>query len=88
MPGLCPFKDIFGKPKTGLHSIRVFDVAVVDVVLTVVAGVLIATYFKWNVYVVVIALFLLGILMHRLFCVNTTLNVALGLGIPHTSELR
>lgn len=72
---LCQFKDIFGRPGQGVHSYRLFGVAVVDVVLTLMAAFLI----KWikpqyNLAVVTVALFLLGIFMHWLFCVDTAFN--------------
>lgn len=71
---LCPYKHIFGKEKEGVHSLRLFDIAVVDVVLTILAAVLIARYFKLNLVFTLLVLFILGILLHRLFCVNTTIN--------------
>ena len=30
----CKYKDILGIPKTGLHSYRVFNIAIMDVVFT------------------------------------------------------
>jgi hypothetical protein len=36
--GFCKYADIFGKPGTGLHSFRLYDFAVVDVLLTVALG--------------------------------------------------
>ena len=32
----CKYKDVLGEPKKGLHSYRVFDIAVMDVLLTFV----------------------------------------------------
>ena len=32
----CKYSDIFGKSRTGIHSYRVFDIAIVDVVLTII----------------------------------------------------
>lgn len=73
----CPFKkysDIFGKPKTGFHSYRVFDVAIFDLLGTILISVLISVSFNFNFLIVLIFLLVLGILLHRLFCVNTTIN--------------
>ena len=33
----CDHSDIFGKPGEGLHAYRVFDLAIVDVLLTIFA---------------------------------------------------
>ena len=68
---------MFGKEREGVHAIRVFDVAVVDVVGTVVIGVLVSWSTGWNVWLVCAGLFALAIVVHRAFCVNTKVNVAL-----------
>lgn len=71
---LCKYKNIFGHLKKGVHSIRLFDIAVLDVLGTILIAWLIAYFFKWNVIIVLVIAFLSGIILHRLFCVNTTLN--------------
>ena len=40
----CKYKDIFGKPKTGLHSYRIFNIAVVDFLLTILLAKFIEFY--------------------------------------------
>jgi uncharacterized membrane protein YcaP (DUF421 family) len=73
----CPFKqfaDIFGKPNEGVHSYRIFNIAIVDVIATLLGALLISYLFKVNFFLVAVLLFLLGIVLHRLFCVNTTIN--------------
>ena len=74
---LCKYRDIFGKVKTNAHSYRIFNIAIVDLVLTILVGILIGYYFKINMILSCIILILLGIIMHRIFCVNTTLNMIL-----------
>ena len=71
---LCKYKDIAGKPKEGIHSYRLFDIAIVDVIGTVLIGMLINVATGWNVWLCIIAMFVLGIIAHRLFCVNTKIN--------------
>jgi hypothetical protein len=70
----CKYKDYFGAPNTGAHQYRIFDFAIVDVVFTIIAGYLIAKLFNMSIWNTIIALFLLGILMHRLYCVRTTID--------------
>lgn len=70
----CKYRHIFGKEREGPHSIRLFDVAIVDLGLTVVGGILLARFMHWNVLLTLGVLFILGIIMHRLFCVNTKIN--------------
>lgn len=77
MSPLCPFKHIFGKEGTGVHSIRLFDIAVIDVLLTVVGAVALGYYFKWNVWITIAMAFIIGIIVHRVFCVNTKINMAI-----------
>ena len=71
---LCKYKDIFGKPKEGPHSYRIFNIAIVDTLLTIIIGYLISKYFKLKLYIVLIVLFILSIIVHKIFCVKTTLS--------------
>lgn len=74
MVNLCQYKFIFGKEGAGIHSYRLFGLAIVDVVGTVIGAVLLASIFNWNYIITIVIAFLIGILFHRLFCVNTTVN--------------
>jgi len=73
----CPFKEykeIFGKENEGVHSYRLFDFAIIDVLFTIIGAFFLSYLFKINYFIILFILFILGILLHRLFCVNTTLN--------------
>lgn len=73
----CPFKnlsEIFGKPNEGVHSYRFFNLAIVDVIMTIIGAFIIAKIFRINFIITLIILFIIGIILHRLFCVNTTIN--------------
>lgn len=73
----CPFKkysDIFGKPTTGFHSFRIFDIAVNDLFGTIAIAALLSYTLKYDFLVILFILLILGIILHRLFCVNTTIN--------------
>jgi uncharacterized membrane protein YcaP (DUF421 family) len=73
----CPFKkysDIFGKPNIGFHSYRIFDIAIYDVLGTIIISGLISYWFNFNFFLILFILLLLGIILHRLFCVDTTIN--------------
>ncbi len=71
---LCKYKDIFGKVGEGAHSLRFLNIAVVDTLLTFVLAYLSNKYLKSNLLVVFIVLMILSILIHRAFCVETTLT--------------
>ncbi len=77
MSSYCPFKqfsEIFGRPNEGVHSYRFLNLAMVDVIGTIVIAIMIAKIFNLNIWLTVIIAFIIGIILHRLFCVNTTIN--------------
>jgi hypothetical protein len=71
---LCEYKDIFGSPNEGVHKYRIFNIAIVDVFLTIIISLIISNIFNLNFIITLIVLFLLGIIMHRIFCVRTTID--------------
>ena len=70
----CQYKDMFGKVDEGVHSYRVFNIAIVDVLATVVGAYIISYVTNKSFIGILIALFILGILLHHLFCVQTTVD--------------
>jgi hypothetical protein len=71
---LCKYKNIFGEPNTGAHSYRIFNLAIVDIIATIILGIIISFVFKKAFIITLVILFILGIILHKLFCVNTTIN--------------
>lgn len=71
---LCQYKNIFGVPKQGIHSIRIWDIAIVDVFSTVLGAFLISYATGVNFWLTLLTLFILGIFLHKLFCVETTIG--------------
>jgi len=71
---LCQYRDIFGKPNRGIHSFRIFDIAVVDVLATLLFIFVIAYFTKISLLYLTPAVFILGVIVHRLFCVRTTID--------------
>ncbi len=71
---LCKYKDALGKPKKGIHRYRIFNIAIADVIMTIIGAVIISYLFKFNFWTTLLILFLLGIIAHRIFCVNTTVD--------------
>ena len=71
---LCKYKNIFGIPNKGIHSYRFLGVAIVDVILTLILVILISYFFKVSFKYTFIFVFGLGIIVHRLFCVRTTID--------------
>jgi hypothetical protein len=71
---LCKYKDMVGKPGTGIHSYRLFDVAIVDVIVVILFGVFVSKIFKYDLINVLVILFISGVIAHKIFCVDTTIN--------------
>jgi hypothetical protein len=71
---LCKYKDIFGKPGEGPHQYRIFNIAIVDTLLTVLLAFAIAYFSGVTLMYAIPFTFLFGIVVHRLFCVRTTVD--------------
>jgi hypothetical protein len=42
---LCKYKNFFGKPGEGAHSYRIFNIAIVDLGLTILVAYILSFYF-------------------------------------------
>jgi len=72
---LCKYNNIFGEVGKGVHSYRIFDIAIIDVVLTIIVAYIIYTINpKYSFLTILLCLFILGIIFHRIFCVKTTID--------------
>lgn len=71
---LCKYKDMFGEPGKGFHSIRLFNIAILDLLGTVAIALLISKLFKTSFLYTLIILLIIGIISHRVFCVRTTID--------------
>jgi len=71
----CKYKNVLGKPGEGVHSYRIFNISIVDVLLTIALAFIIHFFFKkYKFRHILIFLFILGIILHHLFCVRTTVD--------------
>jgi len=70
----CTYKDALGMPKQGIHSYRFFGVAIMDVLMTIAGAWILSYVYKMSFVKTALFLFVLGILLHRLFCVRTTID--------------
>lgn len=72
---LCQYKNLFGEVGKGIHSYRICNIAIVDVLLTLLGAFIIHLFIpKYNYFLILTLLFILGIFLHRLFCVKTPLD--------------
>ena len=73
---LCKYSKIFGESNKGLHSFRIFNLAIIDIIGTCIVVLIIKLLIlpKINYFILLLIAFLLGIITHRLFCVRTTID--------------
>lgn len=77
---LGSYSEIFGKPREGTHSLRLFDVAIIDVISTIILGFFLSFFMEWNLWIVILFLFILAEILHLIFCVRTKFIEILELG--------
>ena len=71
---LCRFRDALGRPREGFHAPRLCGVALLDVLGTIFLAYILHRLSRWPWAASLLAMFALGVLCHRLFCVSTTLD--------------
>ena len=72
---LCKYRNIFGEPGKGIHSLRLCNVAVVDVLATVLIALVVHHFLSiYRFATVLVALLVVGVVAHRVFCVRTTVD--------------
>jgi hypothetical protein len=73
---LCQYKNILGVPSKGIHSYRFFNIAVADVILTFLGAYFIKLliFKQCSYWIILFLFFILGIILHKLFCVQTTID--------------
>lgn len=70
----CKYRNVFGEPGKGAHSYRILNIAIIDVIFTILLALLICWITKWSFWRTLVVTFLIGILTHRLVCVRTTVD--------------
>ncbi len=75
---LCKYSDLFGEPDTGVHQYRIFNIAIVDVIATLMVALVLYKFNpKIEYWIYLVGLFIISIILHRLFCVRTTVDILL-----------
>uniref|UniRef100_A0A6C0EEQ2 Uncharacterized protein n=1 Tax=viral metagenome TaxID=1070528 RepID=A0A6C0EEQ2_9ZZZZ len=72
----CKYKNIFGDLEKDIHAFRIYNIAIWDVLGTIIFAYLIYLYYfpNFNYIYTLLLVFLLGIFFHRIFCVRTTVD--------------
>lgn len=68
---LSKYKDIFGQAGTGIHQYKFKGTSIIDYLLTIVGAFIITYYTDIPLVLTTIGLFLIGILFHYLFGLET-----------------
>ena len=79
----CPFqqyKNIFGEPNTNIHSNRFLNTAIIDYILTIMVACITTYYTDIPLVLSTIGWFVLSIVLHMLFGVETNTVKYLKLG--------
>jgi hypothetical protein len=69
----CPYQDSLGIPGKGVHT-HLLGVAIFDVLATIVVSEAIVFFFGTDRMITFLCLFFTGIVLHRVFCVRTTID--------------
>lgn len=76
---LCKYRKYldpyFGKENEGVHTYQFLKIKYFDVLVTLIAAAIFSFLFKLPYLKTLGALFVLGFILHYLFCVKTRLNV-------------
>jgi hypothetical protein len=71
---LYKYAKIFGESNKGAHSYRFLNLAIVDVISTIILAFVIYKIFNTDFTKTVVILLISGIIAHRLFGVRTTID--------------
>ena len=74
MMDLCKYSTLFGLPGKGVHRYRIFNIAIVDVLATILLAFFIHYIFYFNFLYILLLLLLFSVVLHRMFCVRTTID--------------
>jgi len=69
---LCQYKNLSGPPGKGIHKYRIFGLAFVDTIVTIIGVVLLSYFFKLPFFITLILVFIFAEFCHYIFCVPTS----------------
>jgi len=69
--------NVIGVPNVGIHSYRIFNVAYMDVIVVLIGSILLAWLMNWSYMKTIVGMFILGIVVHRVLCVSSTVDKTL-----------
>ena len=67
-------KKIFGIVNKGIHKYKIFNIAIFDLLFTLINALIISFYIKKSFITIFILLFLISIIVHRIKGIRTTID--------------
>jgi hypothetical protein len=67
-------KKLFGIVNKGIHAYRIFNLAIIDLIFTTTSAFIISFFIKKSFITIIIILFLISIIVHRLEGIRTTID--------------
>jgi hypothetical protein len=67
-------KKIFGVVNKGVHKYKIFNLAIFDILFTLTSAFIISFYIKKSFITILILLFLISIIVHRIKGIRTTID--------------
>lgn len=77
----CPYKDLLGIPKEGVHARRIGPFALNDLIGTLLGSYLISSFFETDFWITLFMIFVWGELLHYIFCVQTEFLTMIGITV-------
>ena len=68
---LCTYKYSLGMPGKGVHQYRFLDTAIFDYLGSIIIAMIITKFTKIPLVLTTIGVFVLGIILHLVFCMKT-----------------
>ena len=75
----CAYRDLFGAPGTGPHSIRFLGTAIVDYTVSIMIAMFITWKYNVPLELATICVLIFGVFCHWVFCVDTATLKYLGI---------
>lgn len=70
---VCKYSTLLGTPGEGIHK-HYLGIAIADLIATLIVAEIISYWFQWNFIIVLFALLLTGVIVHRILCVRTEVD--------------
>ena len=77
----CPYSQILGIPKQGVHSKRIFGLSLNDIIATIIAATITSYFMKVNFIYSLITWFIAGEILHYIFGVQSEFLTRVGITV-------